>query len=113
MEDTPLSVDLTECALVVDTIRKAFQENAPALHNPWFGIVFGSMLSTKSGVANLHSWVLEQGGPSWWLDWLLFVRPKIADPNWLKEHTVQLPVDRLFTNALISSKKRKTSTDGE
>merc|ERR1712176_1080678 len=113
MEGTPLSVDLTECSLVVDTIRKAFLENAPALHNPWFGIVFGSMLSTKKCVCALHSWVVQQGGPSWWLDWLLFVRPQVADPNWLEELTVKFPADSLSTNALTSSKKRKESKDGE
>jgi len=85
IENTPLLVDLKECSFVIDIIKKAFQENAGALQNVWFGNVFGSMLSAKAGVFALQSWVLKQGGMPWWSEWLPFVRPKVADASWLDE----------------------------
>merc|ERR1719183_3310634 len=72
MAGSPLTIDETECSLIVATISKAFKENAEALLCPWFGIAFDSTLSTKDGVNALHSWVLERGGSSWWLEWIPF-----------------------------------------
>jgi len=98
MDGSPMATDKKECSFIVATISKAFKENAPALHCPWFGIAFDSTPSTKKGVDALRTWVLEQGGPSWWLEWMPFVRPKVKDPSWLED----LPASPLVESHLIT-----------
>jgi len=98
VDGAPLSTDKTECSLIVAAIRKAFEENAQALHSQWFGIVFGAMLSTATGVCALRSWVWEEGGLSWWLQWLPFVRPKVGNLQWLED----LPVNGLVGRQLMT-----------
>jgi len=112
VDGAPLSTDQTESSLIVAAIRKAFEDNAKALHSQWFGIVFGAMLSTKTGLCALHSWVCEEGGLSWWLEWLPFVRPLVKDPQWLEDLPVNLLVDSQLmtksgTRAPIKRKKCK------
>jgi len=86
MDLAPLNTDKSEESFIIATIRKAFKENAKALHSPWFGIVFTDTLSRKSGFDALHSWVLEQkDGASWWLEWLPFVRSTVKDQSWLED----------------------------
>jgi hypothetical protein len=114
MEDAALSTVKKERLYIIGTIRKAFQENSQALQNPWFGIVFGSTLSTQKGVCALYSWVLAQGGSSWWLDWLPFVRPKVADPNWLLDLPGNLLAESSATTKIAAmQRKRKRCKNGE
>eukprot|EP00930_Biecheleria_cincta_P048584 TRINITY_DN33872_c0_g1_i1.p1 TRINITY_DN33872_c0_g1~~TRINITY_DN33872_c0_g1_i1.p1 ORF type:complete len:362 (-),score=58.96 TRINITY_DN33872_c0_g1_i1:351-1436(-) len=118
MDGSPMSTDKTECSFIVDTISKAFKDNAPALHCPWFGIAFDSTLSTKKGVDALHAWVLEQGGPSWWLEWMPFVRPKVKDPSWLEDLPASPPLQcrlttKLHTTDATKRKKRKRAKGSE
>jgi len=118
VDGSPMATDKTECSFIVETISKAFKDNAPALHCPWFGIAFDSTLSTKKGVDALHTWVLEQGGPSWWLEWMPFVRPKVKDPSWLEDLPVSPLVEshlttKLQTTAATKRKKCKSVKGNE
>mmetsp|Transcript_44996 Transcript_44996/g.84078 ORF Transcript_44996/g.84078 Transcript_44996/m.84078 type:complete len:361 (-) Transcript_44996:87-1169(-) len=114
-DSAPLSTDKAECSFVVNAIRKAFKDNAQALHSQWFGIVFDGILSTKKGLCALHSWVCEQGGESWWLEWLPFVRPRVGDPSWLETLPVNPQVESQLLTDLDtrSSRKRKTCKKSE
>jgi hypothetical protein len=106
MDGAPLTTDKTECSLIIAAIRTAFKENAQALRSQWFGIVFNAILSTKHGLCALNSWVCEQGGSSWWLEWLSFVRPVVGDANWLADLSVDLPIESRKL-ATVAPRKRK------
>jgi len=112
MDGASLAVDRTECSFIVASIKKAFVENSQALQSPWFGIAFGTTLSKQKGLRTLYEWVCDQGGASWWLEWLPFVRPQVGDPRWLDELGRDLLVgsQRTTDSAAISAEKRKLST---
>lgn len=80
---TPLKVDKDESAFVANLLKRAFRENADAFHGFWFGYVLGECLSSETALRSLHKWVCDQGGPTWWQDWLPFVECKVADSAWL------------------------------
>jgi len=80
---SPLKFDSEESAFVVSLLRRAFRENGAALKQFWFGYVLGECLTTQQGVETLFRWVCDQGGSSWWEEWIPFVRPKVGDERWL------------------------------